>query len=416
MKNTNSNSFRNAQLRLKAACDKLGYEDSIYQILKEPSRVIEISIPVKMDDGSLEVFKGYRVVHNDSLGPAKGGIRFHTDVDGDEIKALSIWMSLKCGIAGLPYGGAKGGITVDPTRLSQGELERLSRGYIDGIYKYIGERIDIPGPDVNTNAQIMAWMVDQYCKLTGTNSLGVITGKPVYWGGSQGRTEATGYGLSVICKTVLKKLGRDIKGSTVAIQGFGNVGGFSAKHLEKQGAKIVSIAKRGFAIYNEKGLYYDDIMDFLSKDKDLRNYPKAKVISIDEFWSLNVDIMLPAALGNVIDADIAEKIKATIVCEGANGPITPSGDEVLDRKGILVVPDVLANSGGVTVSYFEWVQNQYGYYWTEEEVFEKEESVLIRAFNDIWNFKEELNSTFREAAYMHSVRKMAEVMKTRGWC
>lgn len=415
MKKENLNPLINAQQRLKAACDELGCDDAIYHILKEPSRVIEVSIPVKMDNGSLRIFKGYRAVHNDSLGPGKGGIRFHPDVEVDEIKALSIWMSLKCGIARLPYGGAKGGVTVDPTELSIGELERLSRGYIDAIYKYLGDKVDIPAPDVNTNSQIMAWMVDQYCKLTGTNSLGVITGKPLHWGGSEGRTEATGYGISVICKTVLEKLGKNIEGASVAVQGFGNVGGFSVRHLQRQGAKVVAIAKKSFAIYNEEGLDYNDIMDFLSKDKNLENYPKAKVISTDEFWSLNVDIMVPAALENAITANIAEKINAKIVCEGANGPVSPDGDEVLDKKGILVIPDVLANSGGVTVSYFEWVQNQYGYYWTETEVYEKEESVLMRAFNDIWNFKEERDCTFRKAAYMYSVKKMADVMKSRGW-
>lgn len=415
MSKENLNPLKSVQERLKFACGMLELEDDVYDILKEPSRVIEVSIPVRMDSGKIKVFKGYRSMHSDALGPAKGGIRFHPDVNIDEVKALSIWMSLKCAIASLPYGGAKGGITVDPSELSIGELERLSRGYIRGLYKYLGEKIDIPAPDVNTNGQIMAWMVDEYITLTGNSSMGVITGKPLSFGGSKGRVEATGHGIAVITKAVLGEVGINIKDATAAVQGFGNVGSYSVKHLQKQGVKVVSIAKKDFAIYNEDGIDYDDVSEFIKKDRDLRNYPNAKVISLDEFWTLKVDVLVPAALENAITKESAGKINAHVIVEGANGPVTPGADKILEDKGIIVVPDILANSGGVTVSYFEWVQNQYGYYWSEEEVIEREEKILMEAFSDLWRFKQSRNCTFRKAAYKHGVKRITEVMKIRGW-
>lgn len=415
MKKENLNPFESAQYQLKVACEYLKLEEHIYHILREPFRVMEFSILVKMDDGDYKVFKGYRSLHNDALGPGKGGIRFHPDVNVDEVKALSIWMSLKCAVANLPYGGAKGGITVDPSKLSNGELERLSRGYIGKIYKYIGEDLDIPAPDVNTNAQVMAWMLDEYCKLTGTVSIASITGKPLSLGGSKGRTEATGFGVALITKSILKESNIDIKGADIAIQGFGNVGSFSAKWMQRYGSKIVSIAKRDFALYNKNGIDFDDISEFMIKDKNLKNYPNAEIISLDKFWSLKVDVMIPAALENAITIENAEKINAQIVVEAANGPVTPDADKILEEKGVILVPDILANSGGVTVSYFEWAQNQYGSSWSEAEVFEKEELVLMKAFNDIWSFKLDNNCSFREAAYRYSVKKIADNMKKRGW-
>lgn len=415
MNKENLNPLKSVQERLKFACGMIDLKEEVFEMLKEPQRVIEVSIPVKMDNGATEVFKGYRSVHSDALGPAKGGIRFHPDVNVEEIKALSIWMSLKCAIVSVPYGGAKGGITVDPSRLSNGELERLSRGYISSLYKYLGEKVDIPAPDVNTNGQIMAWMADEYIKLTGNNSMGIITGKPISWGGSQGRIEATGHGIAVISKAVLGKFGRDIKGAKAAVQGFGNVGGNTVKHLQKQGAKVVAIAKKDFAIYNKEGIDYLEISEFAKTDKDLRNYPYAKEISLTDFWSLEVDLLVPAALENAITREIADMINAKIIVEGANGPVTQGADKILEDKGIVVVPDILANSGGVTVSYFEWIQNQYGYYWSEEEVIEKEEAVLMGAFNDLWKFKESRNCTFRKAAYKHGVKRITDVMKLRGW-
>lgn len=414
------NPLESAQSQVKKACDSLKLGRDVYELLKEPKRIIEISIPVKMDDGTIKTFKGYRSLHNDAIGPGKGGIRLHPGVNPDEVKALSVWMTFKCGVMGVPYGGGKGGITVDPLTLSQGELERLSRGYIQGLYKYLGEKIDVPAPDVGSNGQVMAWMVDEYIKLTGENNMGVLTGKPVAWGGSQGRNEATGFGVSVIAREAAKKAGIDMTKASVAIQGFGNVGRYTVKNVERQGAKIVAIAEWApsvgtYAIYNENGLDFQDMANYMDQNKNLVDYPKAKKISLEEFWELEVDIFMPAALENAIKEKEAKAIKAKLVCEAANGPITPAADEILKEKGIVVTPDILTNAGGVTVSYFEWVQNRYGYYWSEKEVEEKQEVEMVNAFNDIWDLKEEYNVTIREAAYMISVKKVADVMKLRGW-
>ncbi len=421
MSKENLNPLESAQKQVKAACDALGLEPAVYEILSEPQRMIEVSIPVKMDDGTTKVFKGYRAVHNDAIGPGKGGVRLHPGVNPDEVKALSVWMTFKCGVMGVPYGGGKGGITCDPLKLSQGELERLSRGYIRGLHKYLGEKIDIPAPDVGSNGQVMAWMVDEYIKLNGGEaSLGVITGKPVAWGGSEGRNEATGFGVSVITREAAKKLGIEIKGAKVAIQGFGNVGSYTVKNVQKQGATIVALGEWApsvgtYALYNEEGLDFADMKAYMDEHKNLVDYPKAKRITLDEFWELEVDILIPAALENAITVEVAEKINAKLVCEAANGPITPDADEVLNRRGIPVTPDILTNAGGVTVSYFEWVQNLYGYYWGEKEVEEKQEVEMMKAFNNIWALKEEYDVTIRQAAYMLSVKKVADVMKLRGW-
>lgn len=422
MTKENLSPLESAQKQVKLACEALELDQAVYELLKEPQRVIEISIPVKMDDGSVKVFKGYRSLHNEAIGPGKGGIRFHPAVNLDEVKALSIWMTFKCCVTGIPYGGAKGGIAVDPTSLSQGELERLSRGYVRGLYKYLGEKIDIPAPDVGTNGQVMAWMVDEYIKLTGNHDLGVITGKPVEWGGSKGRSEATGFGVAVIMREAAKKYGIDINCATVAVQGFGNVGSYTVKNVQDLGARVVALAEwtpshGTYAIYNKDGLDFDDLYDhFYTKgNRNFLEYPKAELISLDDFWNLEVDILIPAALENAITKDIAEKLKVKLICEAANGPTTPEADEVLERRGIPLTPDILTNSGGVTVSYFEWVQNLYGYYWEEEEVVEKQEIAMVNAFNDIWKIKEEYDVSMRKAAYMHSVKKVADVMKLRGW-
>lgn len=420
MSKENLNPLESAQLQVKTACEALDLDPAVYELLKEPQRTIEVSIPVKMDDGSIKTFKGYRVLHNDAVGPGKGGVRFHPDVNPDEVKALSIWMTFKCCVTGIPYGGAKGGVTVDVHSLSEGELERLSRGYMQGLYKYLGEKIDIPAPDVNTNGQIMAWMVDEYIKLTGNHSVGVITGKPVEWGGSKGRNEATGFGVAVIAREFGKKYGIDLDGAKVSVQGFGNVGSFTVKNLQAQGAKVVALGewereKGTYALYNEDGLDFEDLAKHKSEHKNLIKYPNAKIITLDEFWELDVDIAIPAAMENTITAEVAEKLNAKLVCEAANGPITTEADKVLEERGISVSPDILTNSGGVTVSYFEWVQNLYGYYWSEEEVVEKQEVAMIEAFNNIWEIKEEYDVSLRKATYMYSVKKVADVMKLRGW-
>ena len=414
------NVFEMAQSQVKNACDKLGMEPAVYELLKEPMRVIEVSIPVKMDDGSIKTFKGFRSQHNDAVGPTKGGIRFHQNVSRDEVKALSIWMTFKCSVTGIPYGGGKGGIIVDPSTLSQGELERLSRGYIDGIYKLIGEKVDVPAPDVNTNGQIMSWMVDEYNKLTGQSSIGVITGKPVEFGGSLGRTAATGFGVAVTAREAAAKLGIDMKKAKIAVQGIGNVGSYTVLNCEKLGGTVVAMAEwckseGSYAIYNENGLDGQAMLDYMKEHGNLLNFPGAKRISLEEFWASDVDIVIPAALENSITKEVAESIKAKLVWEAANGPTTPEADEVFAERGIVLTPDILTNAGGVTVSYFEWVQNLYGYYWSEEEVEQKEEIAMVKAFESIWKIKEEYNVTMREAAYMHSIKKVAEAMKLRGW-
>lgn len=417
----NQNPFLSAQHQVKVACDKLGLDPAVYELLKEPKRVIEVNIPVRMDNGELRMFKGYRSCHNDAVGPAKGGIRFHQNVNIDEVKALSIWMTFKCGIVGIPYGGAKGGVICNINELSAKELEQISRGWVRGLHKYLGEKVDVPAPDVGTNGQIMSWMSDELIKLSGDEqNLGVFTGKPVEWGGSKGRNEATGFGVSVIMREAAKRCGIEVKGAKVGVQGFGNVGRFTVKNIQGQGAKIVALAewapKQGtYAIYNEDGLDFEEMLAYFNEHKNLVDYPKAKMISLDDFWKLDVDILVPAALENAITADVAKNIKAKLVCEAANGPTTDEAAEVFKERKIPVTPDIMTNSGGVLVSYYEWVQNRYGYYWTEEEVVEKQEKDMVKASDAIWKIRDEYDVTIKEAAYMHSVKHVAEVMKLRGW-
>lgn len=413
--NDNLNPYLNAQKQVKNACDKLGADPAVYELLKQPMRVLEVSIPVKMDNGTIRVFTGFRSQHNDAVGPTKGGIRFHQNVTRDEVMALSIWMTFKCSVTGIPYGGGKGGIIVDPKTLSAGELERLSRGYIDAIHKLIGEKIDIPAPDVNTNGQIMSWMVDEYCKLKGESAFGVITGKPVEFGGSKGRDVATGLGVYITAREACKKSNIDITSATVALQGFGNVGSYSGLFCAKNGAKVVAICEMNCVLYDENGLDIEAIIKHVHSGKVIDSFPNAKFISFEEFWALDVDILMPCALENAITSEIAKTIKAKIICEGANGPITSEADEILNNKGIMITPDILTNSGGVTVSYFEWVQNLYGYYWTEEEVHEKQEIAMVDAFEAIYKIATEYKVSIRTASYMYSIKRVASVMKLRGW-
>ncbi len=414
------NPLVSAQAQLKVACDKLNLDPAIYELLKEPERVIEITIPVKMDNGTIRTFKGYRSAHSSAVGPSKGGIRFHPQVNLDEVKALSMWMTFKCSVTGIPYGGGKGGIAVDPNELSQNELERLSRGYVRKLNKYLGEKIDIPAPDVNTNGQIMGWMLDEYIALNGEDAIGVFTGKPIELGGSLGRTEATGLGVAIIAKETFKSIGESLESKRTAVQGFGNVGSYAVKNLIDLGAKVVAIgeysnSKGTYALYKEEGFTYEELQNSIDKNGVLENIDGAKEISLDDFWKLDLDLLVPAALENAIKVDEAKMITAKVIVEAANGPVSLEADEILKDKGIIVVPDILANSGGVTVSYFEWVQNLYGYYWNEEEVAKKQDEAMVNAFNNVWNVKEEYKVTFREATYMYSVKKVSEAMKLRGW-
>jgi len=410
------NPFEIAQQQIKAACDKLGTEPAVYEILKQPMKVMEVSIPVKMDNGEVKTFIGYRSQHNDAIGPAKGGIRYHQDVTMDEVKALSMWMTFKCGVTGLPYGGGKGGIVVDPTQLSQGELERLSRGYIRAIANFIGDNKDIPAPDMGTNAQVMSWMIDELSVIRGYNEFGAITGKPVGFGGSLARTEATGYGIANMAKMAAGKLGVKFEGAKVAVQGFGNVGSFTCKYLSELGAKVVAVSDVSCALYNEDGIDIKALMEYVKGNKFLiTGFPGAKELPREDILGMEVDILLPCAMENQLTAETAGNVKAKLVVEGANGPTTPEGDEVLRQRGIPVFPDILCNSGGVVVSYFEWVQNLQNYYWTFEEVQEKQIIKMKEAFDAIWALKEEKNVDMRTAAYMIAIKRVAYAMKLRGW-
>ena len=410
------NPFEIARKQVKTACDRLNADPAVYEILKNPQRVLEVSFPVKLDDGTVKTFTGYRSQHNNAVGPYKGGVRFHPNVNLDEVKALSIWMTIKCCVAGIPYGGGKGGITLDPRDYSEAELERISRAYSEAISPLIGEKIDIPAPDVNTNGKIMSWMVDAYENVVKKSAPGVFTGKPVEFGGSLARTEATGYGVNFAAVQALEKLGKDVKGATYAIQGFGNVGYHTGYYAHQSGAKVVAVSTVDVAIYNENGLDMEALFkEFQEKGFITNEAGYGKEISNAELLALDVDVLAPCALENQLTSENAGKVRAKIVVEGANGPTTPEADAILRQNGVLVVPDILANCGGVVVSYFEWVQNLQGYYWEFDEVQEKETVVLRRAFRDIWNLAQEYDVDLRTASYMMSIRRVEKAMKLRGW-
>lgn len=409
------NSFEIAQKQIKTACDRLNADPAVYEILKNPMRVLEVSFPVKMDDGSIKSFTGYRSQHNNAVGPYKGGIRFHQNVTRDEVKALSTWMTFKCSVVGIPYGGGKGGITIDPKEYSQAELERISKAYAAAISPLIGEKVDIPAPDVNTNGQIMSWMIDSYEKIAGKSAPGVFTGKPLGFGGSLARTEATGYGVSLSAKKALEKIGKNINGATFAVQGFGNVGFYTAYYAHKNGAKIVAISNVDTAFYNENGIDMEKVIKEVEEKGFVTNNGYGKEIPHNELLELEVDVLAPCALENQITSENADRIKAKVIVEGANGPTTPEADEILFKKGIIVVPDILANSGGVAVSYFEWVQNLQNYYWEFDEVQQKEDALLSKAFEEVWALSEKYKTDLRNASYMKSIERIAKAMKLRGW-
>lgn len=410
------NPFEIAQKQVKTACDRLNADPAVYEILKNPKRVLEVTFPVKLDNGTVKTFTGYRSQHNNAVGPYKGGVRFHPNVNVDEVKALSIWMTIKCCVAGIPYGGGKGGITLDPRDYSEAELERIARAYSEAISPLIGEKIDIPAPDVNTNGKIMSWMVDAYENVVKHSAPGVFTGKPVEFGGSLARNEATGYGVNLAAVQALEKLGKDVKGATYAIQGFGNVGYHTGYYAHQSGAKVVAVSTVDVAIYNENGLDMDAIIKEFQANGFITNKAGyGKEITNAELLALDVDVLAPCALENQLTSENAGKVRAKIVVEGANGPTTPEADAILRENGVLVVPDILANCGGVVVSYFEWVQNLQGYYWEFDEVQEKETVVLRRAFRDIWNLAQEYSVDLRTASYMMSIRRVEKAMKLRGW-
>lgn len=396
------------------ALKKLGYPDEMYELLKEPVRMLTVRIPVRMDDGSTKIFTGYRAQHNDAVGPTKGGVRFHPEVSEKEVKALSIWMSLKAGIVNLPYGGGKGGIVCDPRQMSFREVERLSRGYVRAISQIVGPTKDIPAPDVFTNSQIMAWMLDEYSRIREFDSPNFITGKPLVLGGSHGREAATAKGVTICIMEAAKKKGIDLEGARVIIQGFGNAGSFLAKFMADAGALVVGIADAYGALYAEEGLDIDYLLDRRDSFGTVTNLFK-DTITNEELLEKDCDILVPAAIENQITSHNAGKLKAAIVVEAANGPTTLEATQILAERGILLVPDVLASAGGVTVSYFEWVQNNQGYYWTDEEVEGRLRTVLTEAFNNIYNLALRRKVDMRLAAYMVGVRRMAEASRFRGW-
>lgn len=409
------NIFEMAKVPLEKAAALIKMDPAAAKLLAEPERTLEVSIPVIMDDGRLEVFKGYRSQHNTALGPAKGGIRYHQDVSMDEVKTLGFWMTFKCAILNLPYGGGKGGVIVDPRKLSRRELESLSRGYIQKVAPLIGEYVDIPAPDVNTDSRIMGWMMDEYSKVYGRLAPGVITGKPKTIGGSAGRGSATGRGVMLAVREAFKKLGLNPSQTTAAVQGFGNVGGFSAKLIHDIGVKIVAISDVNGAIYKEDGLNPYEVEEHLKNTGSVVDFPGSRSISNAELLELPVTVLAPCALEGQITGANADRIQAKLIAEGANGPTTPEADEILAKRGIMVVPDVLANAGGVTVSYFEWVQNLYRYYWTEKEVHAREEELMVEAFENVYETSKRYNTTMRVAAYIVALERITEAMKLRGW-
>lgn len=414
------NVFEDAKKNLVESSQYLEINNEIIQYLLEPQRFLEVNLNIRMDNGTNKTFKGYRSQHNNACGPYKGGLRYHEDVNQDEIKALSIWMSLKCQVVGIPYGGAKGGICVNPSELSKNELEGLTRAYVASINNYIGPNLDIPAPDVGTNAQVMAWFVDEYNKINGTTELGVVTGKPLNFGGSLGRIVATGFGVVEITKETFNKLNISHFEAEVAVQGFGNVGLNTCLQFYEQGIKVVSVAGHNsngqFAIYDKNGINIPQLIQFRETEKDMSKFKGVEIIQMEDFWSLKVDAIIPAALENEIDEKIAVLINSKCIVEAANGPVTSNADKLLNEKKIIVIPDILANSCGVVVSYYEWIQNRTQNYWTEEEVLNNASIKMKHSFNNIWNFKEENNiPTLRQSSYAYSLNKIAKTMETRGW-
>jgi glutamate dehydrogenase (NAD(P)+) len=397
-----------------AAANLIGLDDGLWKVLTHPKRQIIVSCPVKMDSGKVEVFTGFRVQYNIALGPAKGGIRYHPDVNLDEVKALAAWMTWKCAVAGVPFGGGKGGVICDPTKMSQRELEHLTRRYVAEIVDAIGPEKDVPAPDVNTNEQVMAWVMDTYSMHVGVATTAVVTGKPVQMGGSLGRREATGRGVMITTREAAKHLGLDIKNATVSVQGFGNVGSVSADLISKLGAKIVAVTDWKGGVHNPAGLDVDALIAWTKQHKTVAGFPKADKLAQDKIFELDVDVFVPAALENQVTSTTAPKIKAKIVAEGANGPTTPDAHRHLHERGVFVIPDILANAGGVTTSYFEWVQDRYGYFWEEDEVNTRLERKMHEAFHTVLDTSLRYKCDMRTAAYVVAIERVSAVTKLRG--
>lgn len=412
------NPYDNVQSVIQNAAGILGYSHSDYEAVLYPERELTVSVPIRMDNGDVHVFEGYRVQHSTSRGPAKGGIRYHQNVNIDEVKALAAWMTFKCAVVNIPYGGGKGGIICNPTELSDSELRRLTRRYTAMIAPIIGPDQDIPAPDVGTNSNVMGWIMDTYSMLKGYCVPGVVTGKPLDLGGALGRHEATGRGVMFTVLNILKALDIPVKGSTAVIQGMGNVGSISAKLIDVAGVKVVGVSDVSSGIYNSNGLNIPEIIQYLSAKKGnlLKDYEADGVIHIsnEELLELKTTILVPAALENQINADNADRIQAKIIVEGANGPTTVEADEILQKKGIIIVPDILSNAGGVVVSYFEWVQNIQSVSWSEEYVNEHLKTIMDQAFQAVWDIAHEKNVSLRTGAYLIAVKRVVEAKNLRG--
>jgi len=407
--------FESMMERFRFAADILKLDEGMFQYLASPVKQVIVSIPVVMDDGRIEVFEGYRVIHDNVLGPSKGGIRFAPDVNLDEVKALASWMTWKCAVVNVPFGGAKGGVRCNPKELSKTELERLTRRYTAALLEVFGPDKDIPAPDMNTDEQVMAWIMDTFSMNSLRTETAVVTGKPIILGGSQGRKEATGRGVVTVTLAALNKMGLMPNKTTIVVQGFGNVGSVSADLMYEQGAKVIAVSDISGGYYNENGLNIPEMIKYSSNNgNSLEGYPDAQEISNQDLLELECDVLIPAAKEDQISRENAHKIKAKIIAEGANGPVTANADSILEQNGVMVIPDILANAGGVTVSYFEWVQDRQGYFWTEERVNRRLNRMMRNAFDNLYGVSEEYGITLRQAAYVYAINRVATTLKLRG--
>jgi len=408
------NPFEAMMERFDHAAKLLNLDRGLYKVLRNPEKQIITSLPIVRDNGEVEVYTGYRVLYNTSRGPAKGGIRFDLNVTLEEVKALAAWMTWKCALVNIPFGGAKGGVVCDPTTMSMAELEKVTRRYPSSIIETLGPDSDVPAPDVNTNERVMAWIMDTYSMHKRHTVTAVVTGKPVEMGGSLGRREATGRGCMIVTREALTSLGMTLKGSRVAVQGFGNVGSVAADLMSKEGAIIVAVSDKSTALHNPKGLDVQDMLMWWKEHRQLAGYPKAETIQHNELLTVDCDVLVPAATENVITSKNARQIKAKVICEGANGPTSANADKILEEKGIFVIPDILANAGGVTVSYFEWVQDRGGYFWDEETVNRRLEAILVRSFGEVRAMASRYKVANRIASYIVAVDRVAAMHRLRG--
>jgi glutamate dehydrogenase (NAD(P)+) len=408
------NPFEAMMERFDHAAQRLNLDPSLYKVLRHPEKQIIVAVPITRDSGDVDVYTGYRVWYNTSRGPAKGGIRFDLNVTLDEVTALAAWMTWKCAVVNLPFGGAKGGVRCDPSTMSMGELERVTRRYTASIIETLGPDSDVPAPDVNTNERVMAWIMDTYSMHMRHTVTGVVTGKPVEMGGSLGRREATGRGCMLMTREALAKLGMSLSGARVAVQGFGNVGSVAADLMVKAGARVVAVSDKAGGVVNPAGLDVPDVIRWARERRQLTGYPKADALTNEELLTLECDVLLPAAMENVITRKNAPLVKAKVICEGANGPTTAAADRILEERGVIVIPDILANAGGVTVSYFEWVQDRAAYFWDEDTVNRRLETLLVRAFHDVASLADKHRVSARIAAYMLAVDRVAAMHRLRG--